>query len=142
MASRLNKNPVSVALVALIFIGVVSTFSDSAWPSEGDKITYTITGDVYLGDKNSFDNPCVIIRKQIFEKIPAIQTIKREKLDKNSARYAFLIKQANKDFREAVEKAASAKGYDLVVERGGIRADDGTRINDITDEVITEVPNS
>jgi hypothetical protein len=143
MSERKNRIRVVPALVCLaLFFSFLACLSSPTCAAVLEKITYTITGDVYLGDKNSFEKPCVITRKQVFSEIPEIQTIKREKLDKNSARYAFLIKQANGVFRKAVEDAAGGKGYDLVVERGGIKADDGSRISDITKAVIAAIPKS
>ena len=114
----------------------------SALATALDKVTYIITGDVYHGDRNSFDNPCVIVRKKVFAAIPAIKIIKREKLNRNSPRYAFLIEEANRVFREVVRNVACEKGFDLVVERGGIKADNGGRVPDITRDVIRAIPKS
>jgi len=108
-----------------------------------EDVTYKITGDIYFGNKNSYKKPCVLDRKKVFAKIPAIKTIKREKLEKNSARYTFLLQQANKVFRKTVSDVATKKGYDLAVERGGIKATKkGVRIPDITKAVIKALPKS
>ncbi len=101
---------------------------------------YVITGDVYFGSIHSFRKPCVLKRTSVFAEIQAVKTIKREKLEKDSARYAFLIQKANRVFRETVEKVAAEKGFHLVVEKGGIRAADGSRIPNITDSVIAALP--
>ncbi len=100
----------------------------------------SITGNVYYGDIYSFRSPCTIRRLKVFDKIPAILTIKKENLNKDSARYHFLIQKANKIFREIVDKTAREKGYDLIVERGGIKAGGGARIPDITRAVIAAIP--
>ena len=104
----------------------------------GDKVTYRVTGDVYYGDKNKFNKPCVLSRKKIFEKIPAYQTIKRERLNKNSARYYYLIEKAYRVFFSKIKEALGDLHYDLVVEKGGIKAK-GVRIPDITSEVIKKI---
>ncbi|MHC4942615.1 MAG: hypothetical protein ACYTG7_06285 [Planctomycetota bacterium] len=103
---------------------------------QGEKITYKVTGDTYFGDKNHFKNPCVLDRDKVFKKIPAYQKILREKLDKNSARYYFLLEQANKVFRDKVKEIAKKLGFDLVVEKGGIKANKEIRITEITKKVI------
>lgn len=150
MAKGSNNNPSAVRTVLYLAVLLGSMISIStpamAVPLEEmslDEVTYKITGDVYSGNKDSFKNPCVLDRKKVFAKIPAIQTIKREKLEKNSARYTFLLQQANKVFRETVSDVASDKGYDLAVEQGGIKATEkGVRIPDITKAVIKALPSS
>jgi len=119
------------------------TFSTPAMAATLEDVTYKITGDVYSGNKDSFKKPCTLNRKKVFAAIPAIKTIKREKVEKNSARYTFLLQQANKVFRETVSSVASDKGYDISVERGGIKASQkGVRIPDITKAVIKALPSS
>ncbi len=136
----------SAILCLAILFGTVTGFSSSLYAGvleDGEEtITYVITGDVYYGDVNSFKNPAVLKRSKVFNQIPAVKTIKKEKLDKNSARYAFLIDKANRVFRETVEKVAKEKGFDLVVERGGIKASKNVRIPDITAFVIKAIPQS
>jgi len=100
-----------------------------------EKIKYKISGDVYHGDKAKFSKPCVVDRKKVFEKIPSYIKIKRENLDKSSARYFFLIKEANKAFNKAVKEKAEELGYDLVVEKGEIKAK-GVKIPNITKKVL------
>ncbi len=105
-----------------------------------EKITYRVTGDVYHGDKYRFSAPCVLEREKIFAKIPAFQTIKREGLDKSNARYYILIEQANRVFRAKLTEVSRKLKYDLVVEKGGVRASvKGVHIPDITRKVIKAI---
>lgn len=104
-----------------------------------EKITYRITGDVYFGDKNRFSKPCVLDRDKVFAKIPAFQKIKREGLDKSSARYYFLLEEANRVFRAKVKEVAKEKKYDLVVEKDEIKASKNVKIPDITRAVIKAI---
>ena len=117
---------------------VLAQDDDEAKDENGDKVTYRVTGDVYHGDKNKFSKPCVLRRNKIFEKIPAYQTIKRERLNKNSARYYFLIEKANKVFFSKIKEALEDMHYDLVVEKNGIKAK-GVKIPDITSAVIKKI---
>ncbi len=132
----------SAVLCLTVLVFVVAGTSTPAFGRICDTVTYIITGDVYYGDSDSFTKPCVINRKKVFARIPAVKTIKSEKLDKNSPRYTFLIEQANKVFRNVVKTVAKKKGYDLVVERKGIKASDGSRITDLTRTVVKAVPKS
>lgn len=104
-----------------------------------DKVNYKITGDVYFGDKNLFSAPAVIKRDKVFAEIPAYKTIKKEKLDKRSARYFMLLEQANKEFREKVKETAEKLGYDLVVEKGKIKAEPAMKFPNITKDVIDAI---
>ncbi len=145
MKSKTEKKsflPILVNTVLLLGLmaGFSATLSAAVEEETDDKVTYTVTGDVYYGDKNTFKKPCVLQRSKIFAKIPAYQAIKREKLKKDSARYAFLLKEANRVFRETIEKVAEEKGVDLVVEKGGIKASKGVRIPVITKAVIKALP--
>jgi hypothetical protein len=112
---------------------------DSNQPEEiKKKITYKITGNIYFGDKAKFKKPCIIDRDKVFAKIPAYQAIKREKLDQSSARYFFLLEEANRVFRAKVKEVAEENEFDLVVERNGIKAK-GVKFTDITKDVIKAV---
>jgi|GEM_PF-2944421 len=134
----------SAALVLfLLFLGgPVASVTSSAFAAVLDEITYLIEGDVYYGDQESFNTPAVLSRSKVFDEIPEVKTIRREKLKKDSPRYVSLLEKANKVFREVVEEVADEKGYDLVVEKGGIKASDGSRIPNITKKVIKAVPDS
>ena len=127
-------------LLALVVIQVPGALQARADDNpEQEKITYRVSGEIYFGKRNSFNTPCVLDRHKVFAKIPAYKKIKREGLEKNSARYYFLLEEANRAFRAAVKKAAEEKGYDLAVEKGGIKASKDVRIPDITSEVIKAV---
>lgn len=104
-----------------------------------EPVHYRVSGSVYFGHKEKFSQPCTLSRKDVFEVIPAYRTIKEEGLDKSSARYYFLIERANRVFRAAVRAVAVKLGYDLVVERGGIKSSKGVRVPDITRAVIRKI---
>jgi len=110
--------------------------SDEQNTLSNDDSPFRISGDVYYGDKNRFNNPCVLKRDTVFKKIPAYQKIIREKLDKNSARYYLLLEEANRTFQNIVKTVASRLGYDLVAEKGCIKSSKRIRIKDITKEVV------
>ena len=57
---------------------------------------------------------------EVYEQIEAYQTIQKEGLEKGSARYNKLIRQATKDFKAALKKVAGQKSFVLIVEEGGI----------------------
>ena len=137
--------PCKVLLPALLLAMLIPTSSlvlaqDEEKESDKDKvkITYKITGNIYFGDKTKFKKPCVIDRDKAFEKIPAYQAIKREGLDKTSARYFFLLEEANRVFKASVKEVAEENEFDLVVQRNGIKAK-GVKFTDITKDVIKAI---
>src|SRR5262249_57918608 len=79
----------------------------------------TITGRVLLGDAKHFASLGTVDRKAVFDAIPAIRTLREEHLTKDSARYHFLVFEANRVFQRALEVAAGDRSVDLVVARGG-----------------------
>jgi len=126
-----------ILFMALLAPQAPARLFEKAGAGQGNaKITYKITGDVYYGDKNRFNAPCVLTRETVFKAIPAYQKIGREGLDKNSARYYFLLEEANKAFRDSVKETAVEKGYDLVVEKGGIKPSEKMKFTDITQAVV------
>jgi len=137
-----SKSKFSICLLFIMLAfapnsGVIAR-SDLA-EKDSDKINYKITGDVYFGDKNLFSAPAVMNRDKVFAEIPAFKTIKKEKLDKRSARYFMLLEQANEVFREKVKATAERMGHDLVVEKGGIKADPAMKFSNITQDVIDAI---
>lgn len=134
-AIRRLKHESPVWLLGICML-IAPLFISSNTVVESSLAKYKVTGDVFYGDKNKFSNPCVVERDKVFKKIPAYIKIKREGLDKSSARYFFLIKQANEAFTAAVKTKAEELKYDLVVEKDGIKAKKGVKIPDITKKVI------
>jgi len=145
MNARIRRKTIVTAVLTGIVI-CLAAFPMQALSREMDvrpdieeaKIKYRVTGDVYFGDRYQFSKPCVLCRKKIFEKIPEYQTIVHEQLNKNSARYHLLIEQANRVFRSKIKEALEGLGYDLVVEKKGIKAR-GVKIPDISKEVIAKI---
>lgn len=82
----------------------------------------SITGRILLGDAKSFHAVATVDRTKVFAAIPAIKTLLAEKVPHNTARYHFLIYEANREFQRAIATAARSLGTDLVVEQGGVSA--------------------
>lgn len=82
----------------------------------------TVTGKVLLGDVQSFRAVGVVDRGKVFDEIPAIKTLRAERVPRDSARYHFLVYEANRLFQRALAMASHQSGIDLVVEAGGVCA--------------------
>jgi len=91
-----------------------------------------VTGTVLLGSTVGFSGIATVDRRRVFQSIPAWRTIVAEKLSRNTARYHFLLKEANDAFRRALEQVAVDNGVDLVVDSGGVEAT-GLEVQDLTE---------
>lgn len=92
----------------------------------------TVTGRVLLGDDRSFRTVGVVDRRAIFDALPSIRMLKVERVPRDSARYHFLVYEANRRFQRAIERASVASQVDLIVEAGGVSAA-GIEVRDLTD---------
>lgn len=92
----------------------------------------TVTGKVLLGNAKSFRAVGVVDRKAVFDAIPAMKTLRLERVPRDSARYHFLVYEANRCFQRAVQLASVESNVDLIVEKGGVSAA-GIDVRDLTD---------
>ena len=80
----------------------------------------SITGKVLLGDPKAFRSVATIDRRLLMDQIPAYRALRAESVARHSARYHFLIYEANRELQRVVGVAARRLGVDLVVEAGGV----------------------
>ncbi len=98
------------------------------------------TTKVYFGSASRFSKPAVIVRKDVYDKIPSYQRIQSEGLRRSDARYHLLLEKTSKAFRSAVKRAARTNGRDLVIETGAITPPaDGGKHLDLTAATIAEI---
>lgn len=124
--------------VALAVIGTVAM----AAAVFGDGQSYEVLdmSKVYYGDCASFEKPATVSADEIFPHIREFKLIKERKLSENDPEYWALLLQANEVFRQALKKAAKSGSYDLVTERGAIRASAaGKKVPDITNLVLAVI---
>lgn len=98
-----------------------------------DKIRYGKASDFDPKKKHKVGT---IRSKDIYLEIPAYQTIIKEKISKDSARWRILMEEATKVYKKAVKKVAKDGSFVLVVEEGGIS---GYTTTDLTNLVIEAV---
>lgn len=107
--------------------------------AEEPKVKVLNADKVYYGDAKTSKTPAVIDSQRVWDKIPEYVEIKKKGLTEADLEYWVLLRKASKKFNTAVEKAAKAKGKDLVAEVGAIEVK-GETIPNITDAVIAEIP--
>ena len=104
-------------MLAVLLLSAPSTEKSAA----GD--SYQVDRDkVYYGSAESFKKPATIDRDKVFAKISYYAQILKEGLTRKDARYWTLLKKANKIFSKALGKVATDGGYDLIAEKGSIKA--------------------
>lgn len=134
---------VTVAILLSLAVGITSgaVARAGAWgiAAHADgKNGVEVTGKVYFGEKTQFTKAVTIEQKKVFDAIPAYQAIKKENVEKDTARYHFLIQEANRVFKETLKKVAKEKGFDLVVEKDGVKIPNQV-ISDVTQDVIDAI---
>jgi len=134
-----------IALLTLL-LGLV-TFSFAAPTLSADAENSTISfqevkldrAKVRCGNASKFDLKGkaavgTVRSTDVYDEIPAYKTIKKEGLEKGSARYNKLIGKATKVYKAALKKVAKDKGYALIVEEGGISG--YNNVTDATSDII------
>ncbi len=115
---------VVVALCALSFAAplVQATAESPFWALSGVQIdrAKVLYGDVRKFDPEGEKTVATIRSTEVYQSIPAYQTIQKEGLDRGSARYKKLIREATQTFKAALKKAAGEKSFVLIMEEGGI----------------------
>lgn len=129
----LEKRSLLAALVVVAAAAAIFVASpESAWAHATKPLPrVTVTGKVLAGDAKSFRSVGVVDRRKVFDEIPAIKTLRAERVSRDSARYHFLLYEANRRFQRALEQAATRSAIDLVVESGGVSAA-GIEVVDLT----------
>ncbi len=72
--------------------------------------------------------------KDVYKQIPAYQTIVKEGIEKGTARWNQLMKEATAQFKKALKAVATSGSYVLIVEEGAITGYDKT--TDATTDII------
>lgn len=70
----------------------------------------------------------------VYAEIPAYKTIQKEGVEKGSARYNQLMREATKAYKAALKKVAQDGSYVLIVEEGGISG--YSHVTDATADII------
>ena len=89
---------------------------------------------VYYGVLRGAKSPAVETASKVFNRIPEFKKIKEKGLTSDNPEYFILLNKANAKFYDAVSTAASAAGYDVVVEKGS--HDFPGKAVDLTEKVI------
>ncbi len=140
----LDKN-MKIALLTLLFGLVTFSFAAPAVLADAENSVITMEevkldrAKVRYGNASKFDVKGTaavgtVRSTDVYDEIPAYKTIKKEGVEKGSARYNKLIGQATKAYKAALKKVAKDKSYVLIVEEGGISG--YTNVTDATSDII------
>ncbi len=109
---------------SLAFTGEVIASLNLVTAVENEEVRLDRT-KVRYGNVGKFDpaqnHKVALVRSsEVYEATPAGKIIKKEGLEKGSARYNELIRQASATYKAALKKVAKSSAYVLIVEQGGI----------------------
>ncbi|MEE8105263.1 MAG: hypothetical protein V3T86_06990 [Planctomycetota bacterium] len=108
------------------------------------KPDFEVTDDdqVYYGSGDTPDAPAICRADDVWAKIPEYKKIVDDDLDEDDAEYHLLMKKATERFESALEDLAKREEYDLIAEEGAIKANNGKKIPDGTDDLVDLVSRS
>ena len=94
------------------------------------------------GDASSFDlagsaKVATVRSTEVYNATPAGKIIKKEGVEKGTARYNTLIRQATGSYKAALKKVANGSSYVLIVEQGGISG--YSSVTDATAAIISAI---
>ena len=136
---RANRVRQGATVAAAVVVALVVSSS----PSFGKHATkpmphVTVSGRVLIGNAKSFLRVGTVDRAELFKLVPAYRDLLRSGLSRDSADYHFHLYQANRQFQQALARAATATRVDLVIESGGVRAA-GIEVVDLTPRTRAEL---
>lgn len=132
--------PSSAGVVANAMPASTSTSSNAPTPPGANEATspapVQIVGNIVRGDRSRGDAIAEVDIERCFAAIPSYRSMQGDRNSRDYARYLLTITAANEEFRDAVEDVALRDGFDLVVEKGGVR---GAKTVDITAAVCERI---
>ena len=105
----------------------------------GALVAFTFQARVYYGKLDGAKKPAELTAAQVFQNIPEYREIMERGLTKDDPEYFALLNKANQKFFNAVRKAASDNGRDVVVEKGSTPLDGD--VVDLTQQAISSIGN-
>lgn len=96
-----------------------------------DKVRH---GNASKFDATGTSKVATVRSTDVYDEIPAYKTIQKEGVEKGSARYNQLIREATKAYKAALKKVAKDGSYVLIVEEGGISG--YSHVTDATADII------
>ena len=78
-------------------------------------------GDIAHFNPENQDKIGVVSSIKIYEKLPSVKVIKKQKIKEGSARYNELMTIATNNYKKILKAVAREKNFVLIVEYGGVR---------------------
>ena len=112
--------------------------------AEETKPDFEVTDDdlVYYGSGDRPDAPAICRADDVWAKIPEYKKIVDDDLDEDDPEYHLLMTKATERFVTALEDLAKREEYDLIAEEGAVKANNGKKIPDATDDLVDLVGRS
>ena len=121
-------------LKSLLFIPLVILLSGAVDDPRVDS-TQVRYGNLSAIDWKESPKVGIVRSKEVYKEIPEYKLIKKEKIEKGTARYTQLMQICTNKYRKSLSIVADGK-YELIVEQGGIS---NYPITDITKKAISYI---
>ena len=133
---------VTLALLASPVILVASADFSSFDAVMADAEVRLDRSKVRHGNASSFEpagsaKVATVLSTEVYNATPAGKIIKKEGVEKGTARYNKLIRQATASYKAALKKVANTSSYVLIVEQGGISG--YSNVTDATAAIISAI---
>lgn len=123
-----------LGVLAAILVGL--GMSRSGFAADDPDFEVTDGAGIYYGNGDHPKAPAVILADDVWAEIPEYKQIVEEELTDDDPEYHLLLKKATRRFTEALRKAATRDGYDMIGEVGAIKANGKNKIPNITDDLV------
>jgi len=121
-------------LLALLVGALVG--AGAAWADDGTAFEVVDTDGIYLGTGSHPKAPGVLVADDVWKEIPEYKKILEDELDEDDPEYHLLMLKATERFNQALKALAKRDSYDMLGEKGSIKANNGDKVPDVTSEMI------
>lgn len=92
--------------------------------------------EIYFGSGKHPKAPGVLVADDVWAAIPEYKQILKDELTDEDAQYHILLRKAAERFSKALKKLAKRDSYDMLGEKGSIKALGKKEIPEVTDELV------
>ncbi len=116
---------------------VLGSLGLAAGAAETEHAFEVVSADeIYFGTGKHPRAPAVLVADDVWAAIPEYKQILKDKLTDEDAQYHILLRKAADRFSKALKKLAKRDSYDMLGEKGSIKALGKKKIPEVTKELI------
>ena len=125
-------------LLRVLALGVF-VLASAASSVSAQCIRVTDSEKVLHGSANQCLKAAVVDYKKLRQATPEYKQIKKQGIEKGTAQFEILSQQITTRIRDLLRDYCKSKGYDCVVVKGYVKAEDASKATDITDDILEKM---